>query len=159
MSDFRTETINAVKSMGITAKELGFGDADALEMICVAKSRQFDTLTTAIAKLIKELDAEETAREIVPEEFWEDLGITENKYKIVEVQLRKTLYKTVNIVMGNDEDKYNADDYIDVREIDDGDADDWDDWEVTYTEELDSDLTRSEAEMKDFENDIDDVDF
>lgn len=157
--DFRTETIKAVKSMGITARELGFGDAEALEMICVAKSRQFDNLTTAIAKLIKELDAEEMAREIIDEEFWDDLGITENKYKIVEVKLQKTLYKTVNIVMGNDEDEYNADNYIDLYAIEDYEADDCDNWEVTSTTELEDDLTRSEAAMKDFENDIDNIEF
>lgn len=157
--DFRTETIKAVKAMGITARELGFGDAEALEMICVAKSRQFDNLTTAIAKLIKELDAEETAREIIDEEFWDDLGITENKYKIVEVKLQKTLYKTVNIVMGNDEDEYNADNYIDLYAIEDYEADDCDNWEVMSTTELEDDLTRSEAAMKDFENDIDNIDF
>lgn len=163
MADYRTETINAVKSMGITARELGFVDQTTYYDMRNEWSKRYNSLINAVADLISRLDATDTAREIFEEDLWEDLGIADHKYKIVEVQLVKKVYKTINVVMDNEEYSSSADDYIDFDDIEiDSDCDE-DDWESTEFNTLKSDLTKADAEeycgRYDVVNDIDEIEF
>lgn len=152
MSDFRTETINAVKSMGITAKELGFGDAEALQTLCIAKSKQYDNLTNAVAKLIKVLDAKEDAREFIPKEFWEDLEIADKKYKVVRAKVSRMVYAEVLVAIPEDGESYDVEDALDISwSNSDALADyvsDEDDWEYEDYYEVTNSLTESEVKER-----------
>ena len=145
---FRSETIEAVKAMGITAKELGFGDADALQTLCIAKSKQYDSLTNALVRLIKELDIKETAREIIPEEFWDDLEIAEKKYKIVKAKVSKMVYAEVLVAVPEDASNFDIEDALDISYSNQDALDDYitesDDWEYEDYDEEDDGLTEAE---------------
>lgn len=152
MSDFRTETINAVKSMGITAKELGFKDADGLEALCIAKSKQYNNLTNAVAKLIKELDVREDARGFIPEEFWEDLEIADKKYKVVRAKVSRMVYAEVLVAIPEDGDSCDVEDALNISWSNSDALTDYvsdeDDWEYEDYYEVTNSLTGSEVKER-----------
>ena len=141
MADFRTETIEAAKAMRITPRELGYEPEIVYEtdprLIQIVK----DTFKVA------EID-EGTQRDIVPEEYWEDLGIKEEKYKVVEVTLTKTIYAKVKVAVPvkeyeDDEEGSIYDAIGDTSYLDTDDEDEWeiDSYDEEYEEKTYSQLT------------------
>lgn len=143
----RQSVIEIVKSLGITAEELG------VQPEIKTVTEKDEQLIHEVSEYIKEREDEETARDYINEKYWDDLAIRpKKKYKIVTVKLQKTLYAEVKVAMPEDEDEGNAEDYIDdIQYID---SDDEEDWEVdrTYVEE--EDMTEKEIKNRYSENDI-----
>ena len=143
----REEIIAKVREMGITKEEIGW--TDEYKSLYINLRRSIDCLDANYNELIdnvKELIDNGTvtkyeAREVFDKELWEDLGIEEPKFKVVEVKLAKTIYQTVQVVIPNNESSYNAGDYIDFSQIDNDDCDDEEEWEVDDTETVDEDVT------------------
>ena len=156
----REEIIEKVKELGITQKELGFRDYEGVYNNVI---EQKDILLTAIYELIKNCEIDpETAREYVPEEYWDEVGISEKKYKVVEVTLMRRQYKKVYVVLGDDESTYDAEDKIDLYEASEYDSDDdyEGDWEIDDTETEDYGLSYDDVVYRyTTVNDIDEIEF
>lgn len=130
MADFRTETIKAVKAMKITPRELGYTP----EIVYKTDPRLIQILKDTFK--VAEID-EGTQRDVVPEEYWEALGIKDEKYKVVEVNLSKTVHTTIKVAVkaeDYDEDENDAiweaigdEDYLN--------PDDEDGWEIDNFDE------------------------
>lgn len=142
----RQSVIEIVKSLGITAEELG------VEPIVKTVTEKDTQLIHEISQYIKEREDEETARDYISEKYWDDLAIRpEKKYKIVTVKLQKTMYAEVKVAMPEDECDGNVEDYIDMYNID---SDDEDDWELDRTYTDTDDLTEKEIKNRYCEDDI-----
>lgn len=134
MENFREETIKAAKAMKVTPRELGYTP----EIVYETDPRLIQILKDTFK--VAEID-EGTQRDIVPEEYWETLGIKEEKYKVVEVTLSKRVYRTVKVAIKADEFDGNEADAIfeaigDTNYLDDCDYDEGDDWDIdNYDEE------------------------
>ena len=163
----REEIIEKVKELGITQNELGFRDYEAeaiqLRESCRLVSNRYYELIEALRELIKNCEIDpETAREYVPVEYWDEVGISENKYKVVEVTLIRRQYKKVYVVLGDDQSTYDAEDKIDLYEASDYDSDDEDegDWEIDDTEVEDYSLSYDDVvNQYTTVNDIDEIEF
>lgn len=71
--------------------------------------------------------------EMTPKEL-EFFGLKEDKFKLVEVTMTRQLKTKIKVIMPEDEDDYNVDDYIDNTNYLEGDDFYNDDWEVEYVE-------------------------
>ena len=138
----RKKIIELVKALGISAEELGIEPRVKLQTI---KDEQFVRETKNLIDG-EEIDAE-TARTYFSEEYYEQLGIAEKKYKIVKCKMAKTIYKDIYVAMPEDEDEdYNTEKYIgDTSNLDLDCPDDEEDWELGDVEVDDYDLTESEV--------------
>lgn len=141
----RTKIIELVKALGITAEELGIEPRVKLQTI---KDEQFVRETKNLIDG-EEIDAE-TARTYFSEEYYEDLGIAEKKYKIVKCKMAKTIYKDILIAMPEDVDEnYEAESYIsNTDNLDNDYPDDEEDWELNDIEIEEEDLTESEVNRR-----------
>jgi len=137
----RARIIELVKTLGITAEELGI----------TPEVKRDEVFVREVRKLIEteEIDAEE-ARNYFREEYWKDLGIDEKKYKIVKCHMSKMIYKDIYVAMPEDEDeemrieKYTN--HLENLEIDyPDDEDDWDFAGITVDE---TDLPESEVRYR-----------
>ena len=156
----REQVIESAKIFGITQKELGFRDYESDYYNAI---QQRDILLTAICDLVRECEIEpEVAREYVPKEWWDDCGITEKKYQVVEVTLKRTQYKKIYVVMKDEECSCDADDYIDLYYADEYESDDYEegDWETDDYNVDDSDLSYDAVVNRyNTANDIDEIEF
>lgn len=137
----RARIIELVKSLGITAEELGI----------TPEVKRDEVFVREVRKLIdgESIDAEE-ARNYFREEYWKDLGIDEKKYKIVKCRMSKMIYKDIYVAMPEDEDEeMRIEEYatnLENLEIDyPNDEDDWDFAGITVDE---TDLTESEVRYR-----------
>lgn len=140
--DFRTETIKAAKAMKVTPRELGYTP----EIVYETDPRLIQILKDTFK--VAEID-EGTQRDIVPEEYWEALGIKEEKYKVVEVKLSKTVYTTVKVAVKAEDYDEDENDAIweaigDEVYLNQDDEDDWniDDYDEEYEEKTYDQLSR-----------------
>lgn len=133
------------KELGITAEELGIEPRVEKQTV---RDEQF---VREVRKLIdgEEIDAE-TARTYFREEYYEDLGIAEKKYKIVKCKMAKTIYKDIYVAMPEDEDEdYYAGRCVgDTSNLDNDYPDDEEDWEIGDVEIEEEDLTESEVNRR-----------
>ena len=133
MKNFREATIEAAKAMKVTPRELGYEP----EIVYETDPR----LIQLVKDIIKVCDADidnGTLRDCVPEEYWKDLGIEEEKYKVVEVTLTKTIYAKVKVAVPvkEYEDDEEGSIYDAIGDTSYLDTDDEDEWEIdSYDEE------------------------
>ena len=141
----REKIIELVKALGITAEELGIEPRVEKQIV---RDEEF---VREVRKLIdgEEIDAE-TARTYFREEYYEQLGIAEKKYKIVKCKMAKTIYKDILIAMPEDEDEdYYAGRCVgDTSNLDNDYPDDEEDWEIGDIEIEEEDLTESEVNRR-----------
>lgn len=137
----RARIIELVKTLGITAEELGI----------TPEVKRDEVFVREVRKLIdgEGIDAEE-ARNYFSEEYWKDLGIAEKKYKIVKCHMSKMIYKDIYVAMPEDEDEeMRIEEYatnLENLEIDyPVDEDDWDFAGITVDE---TDLTAGEVRYR-----------
>ena len=146
MVNFRQDVINAVKAMGITSAELGFKPITVSEV-----DRDF---LNGVKRYIQQVEEVQAARECIPEKYWEDLGIADKKYKLVEVELTKVITKRVKVAVPEsyDVDYIEPDDDVlgDVESLsyDNYDIDDEEDWEVQRCDVTEDNLTADEINHK-----------
>ena len=147
----KEEVITAVREMGITAAEIGF-------LPMVEKDESF---VDDVRKMIHGLEIDPSdAREYIAEEYWEDLRIEEEKYKVVEVTMSQTVYKTVRVVMPIDEETEDAGEYVDTYDMEYYETvnEDEEDWEVFNCELYKDKLTEKDVENIDcLANEVDDL--
>lgn len=138
MKNFRENIIEAVKAMGITANELG---------ICPVTRYEVDIdFLKGVQKLIGYEDIDPaTARDCIPEKYWEDLGIAEKTYQVVRVTLSKTIRQDIYVAIPDDTSIYDVGDYINNMEEVEWDEDEGDDWEVDDQNTEESDMTAEEV--------------
>ena len=151
MKNFRETTIEAAKAMKVTPRELGYTP----EIVYETDPRLIQILKDTFK--VAEID-EGTQRDIVPEEYWEALGIKEEKYKVVEVKLHKTVYTTVKVaVKAEDYDEDENDAIWDaIGDEDYLDPDDEDGWEIdNYDEEYEEKTYDQLSRRTDLYNDGD----
>lgn len=117
----RDKVIELVKTLGITAEELGFTDT-------IKRDTEFDELVKCF---INEFNLKDDAKDCFPEKYHKMLGI-EDQYKIVEVEVERTITKTVLVAMPIEDPVCNAADYLpDLSYKLDNDYPDCEtDWEV-----------------------------
>ena len=131
--------IAMVKELQITPEELGI--EPKVNEVKVKDNRLIEDLKEMI--LCMELDHEEI-RDYISEDYWDELGIREKpKYKVVECNLQKTIYKKIKVVMPEDESAEDAYCYIDDYPDNDY-PDDEEDWEIEYTDIQSGNLTADE---------------
>lgn len=137
----REYIIAKAKELGITAEELG------IETRVQIREVRDDTFTEQVRKLIVEMGIDpEDARTIIDDDYWEDLGIAEKKYKIVKATVKKTIYKDVYVAMPEDENDYNVNEYLDnLDNLDNDYPDDEEEWEIDDYEVDEEGLTESEV--------------
>ena len=144
------ENIIAVaKELQITAEDMGFTPVIETKEVVVKDEKLIRELKEMIAGMVLN---HEDVRENISEEYWDDLDIREKpKYKIVEVKLNKTIYKTINVAIPEDESADDAENYIDDYPDNDY-PDDEEDWEVEYCDVMEEDLTADEikADYEDY---------
>lgn len=136
----REKIIELVKALGITAEELGI--KPEIKTI-TEKDTQF---IHEVSQMIIGMDIEEEARDNINEKYWDDLGIRpEKKYKVVGVKVKKEIYKEIKVVMPDDEDSGNVENYIGNMDYLDNDyPDDEEDWEIDDYDTLKEELTAKE---------------
>lgn len=137
----REYIIAKAKELGITAEEL-----DIAPIVKTVTEKDHDFIRQ-VGRLLSgfEIDAED-ARGYFAEDYWEDLGIAEKKYKIVKATVKKTIYKNVNVAMPEDEDDYNVNEYLDnLDNLDNNYPDDEEEWEIDDYEVDEEGLTESEV--------------
>ena len=138
MENFREGIIKAVKAMGITASELGIYPVTRYEV-------DIDFLK-GVQKLIGYEDIDPaTARDCIPEKYWEDLGIAEKTYQVVRVTLSKTIRQDIYVAIPDDTSIYDVGDYINNMEEVEWDEDEGDDWEVDDQNTEESNITAEEV--------------
>ena len=141
----REYIINKARELGVTAEELGF--AKQIETVTVKDEELYHDLRD----YIEYNDDPETARDYFDEKYWDDLGIRpEKKYKIVEVMLEKKIYQKIKVVMPEDEDESNVNDYVgyNLNDLENDNPYDEDDWDYDYYEEVESGMTAKEIGYK-----------
>ena len=133
---FRDDTIKAVKSMGITARELGI-----TPRIIEVVPHDF---SEAVMTLIHECGIDpETARTWIPEEYWEELGLA-NQYKIVEVELERTVTRKIYVAVPNDVPDSEAEGLIEDENFEMEDLCDEGYWDVAGVSLYERDLTEDD---------------
>ena len=151
--------IAKVKELGITKDELGFQnfDKEYLEMelrrlteSCRQELAEKGSLIVALRELIENCDIDpETAREYVPEEYWDEVHIGEKKYKVVKVTVQKTISKDIYVAMPEDADTCVVDEYIgNLDNLDNDYLDDETDWEIDDWDVDEDNLTKDEVEER-----------
>lgn len=140
----REYIIAKAKELGVTAEELGI--APIVKTVTEKDYEFIRKVKDLIAGF--EIDAAE-ARDYFLEEYWDDLGIAEKKYKIVKTTLKKTIYKEIYVAMPDDENEYNVDNYCgDLSNLDNDYPDDEEDWEIDDYEVDEDDLTEAEVNSR-----------
>lgn len=137
----REYIIAKAKELGITAEELGIAP------VVKTVTEKDDDFIRQVGRLLSgfEIDAED-ARDYFAEDYWEDLGIAEKKYKIVKATVKKTIYKDVYVAMPEDENDYNVNEYLDnLDNLDNDYPDDEEEWEVDDYEVDEEGLTENEV--------------
>lgn len=96
----RARIIELVKTLGITAEELGI----------TPEIKRDEVFVREVRKLIdgEDIDAEE-ARNYFREEYWKDLGIDEKKYKIVKCHMMLSLDAAIKYCLDVAEEKEDFD--------------------------------------------------
>lgn len=153
MKTLRESTIEAVKAMGITPRELGF-----------EPEVEYETdykIVKAFKDVIENFNLnKDDIRKYIPKEYWDDLDIKEKTYKVINVTYTKTITKTVPVVLLNDMSSYDVTDYVSERDIEDSDDETEDDWEYEDYEVEDTDMSKADVlEYYEPVNDIDDLDY
>ena len=149
--DLRKETIQAVKAMNIQPYELDMVGRDTLEG--VIKNRYF--LLKQIKDFIEATGTKENAKDYFDEELWDDIGIADKRYKIVKVNLKKTIYQSVYVAIPDDESVMDADNYLDNLDyLSNDNPEDEDDWEAEDTYEEEGNLTAEEVKDRYSEEDL-----
>lgn len=116
MENLKIYVIQMVRELGITYDELGF------------PKEKDEQLIHEVSQMIHEMDIENAARENISEKYWEDLAIVpQKKYQLVEVTLKKTIYKKVKVAVPENADEITD---IDYDYVDNDYLCDEDDWEV-----------------------------
>lgn len=141
----REYIIERAKALGITTEELGIEPRVKLQTI---KDEQFIRETKNLIDG-EEIDAE-TARTYFSEEYYEQLGIAEKKYKIVKCKMAKTIYKDIYVAIPEDEEEdYYAERCVgDTSNLNNDYPDDEEDWEIGDVEVEEEDLTESEVNRR-----------
>lgn len=143
----KEKIIEMVKALGLTAEELGFEEK-------IKRDEEFDEL---VKRFINALNLKDKARDYFSEKYHELLGIQE-KYKILEVRMARTIYKDIRVAIPQDEDDLNMWDYLpDLNyELSNDYPDDEDDWSDerynTFEENLTADQVRYECCEEDLIN-------
>lgn len=140
----RENIIELVKALGITAEELGIKP----EIRTVTeKDNQF---IHEVSEYIKYREDGETAREYIDEKYWDDLAIRpENRYKVINVTLQKTIYKDIKVAIPNDADEDDVMDYVDgLWNLDTDCPDDEERWEFNGSNMADDNITAREIDNK-----------
>ena len=137
----REYIIAKAKELGITAEELG-----VVPEVKTVTAKDYNFIKQVGCLLSGfEIDPED-ARDYFAEEYWEDLGIAEKKYKIFKVTVKKTIYKDIYVAMPEDEYDYNVTEYLDnIDNIDNDYPDDEEEWEVDDYVLDEDDLTEDEV--------------
>lgn len=136
----RDKVIELVKSLGLTAEELGIQPEIKPDEMFVQNVKEF----------IEQYSSKEKAKEFFSDEYYELLGFEEEKkYKLVKLRLSKTIYTDIQVVMSTDESKDNAYDignnYSDFDyNLSNDCIDDEDYWEEDDVRAIADDLTRDE---------------
>lgn len=136
----RGKVIELVKALDITAEELGIQPEVKPDEMFVQNVKEF----------IEQYSSKEKAKEFFSDEYYELLGFKEEKkYKLVELQLSKTIYKNVRVILDMDESDGDAfckgDDYADFDyNLSVDYPDDEDCWEEDNVRVIDDDLNRSD---------------
>ena len=136
----REYIIAKAKELGITAEELGIKPETQI--------KKDEQLIHEVSEMIHEMEMDlELVRDYISEKYWEDLAITPpKKYKIVECEMQKTIYKKILVAIPQDEDEDNVDDYIgDLCTLDNDYPDDEEEWEINTTQIDEDDLTEDEV--------------
>lgn len=154
----REYIINKAKEYGVTLEELGIIREVEIKEVAVP-DKQF---IHEVSQMIHGMDMEDDARENISEKYWEDLAIVpQKKYKIVEVTLKKEIYKKVKVAMPEDanESSCNSIDYDYISKDYLYDEDDWevDDYDTMY-EDMTADDIRDRYDSDDVVN-ISDFDY
>lgn len=141
----REYIIAKAKELGVTAEELGI---EPIVKTVTTKDYEFIRQVGCLLSGF-EIDAED-ARDYFPEEYWDDLGIAPQKYKVVKVRVEKTIYKEIYVAMPEDRDTDNVDDYIgySLSNLDNDYPDDEDDWEINDYEVDEDNLTEDEVNRR-----------
>ena len=154
----REYIINKAKEYGVTSEELGVEPKVEVREVEV-KDTQF---IHEVSQMIHGMAMESDARENISEKYWKDLAIVpKKKYKILEVMLKKEVYKKVKVAIpedANESDCNNVDyDYIDNEYL--YNEEDWsvDDYE-TIKDDMTADSIRDKYGSDDIVN-IDDFDY
>lgn len=144
MNDFRSDIIETVKKFKITPQELGVEPE--------VRYKEDERLIEGIKRLIDYADiSAEDAREYIPEEYWEEVGIKEIEYSIVEVTLYKTVRQTIRVAV--ESEKAEDDEAIyeaigDRTYLDDNPNDDEDDWDISETSIIEREVAADDVKRK-----------
>lgn len=142
----RGTIIELVKALDITAEELG------IQPEIKTVTEKDEQLIHEVSEYIKDREDEETARDYINEKYWDDLAIRpKKKYKVVTVKLQKLVHAETKVVIPEDEDEDEAENYIDTYNID---VEDEDDWEVNETDIDTEDVTEEQIKNRYCEDDI-----
>lgn len=140
----REYIINKAKEYGITSEELGAEPKVEIREVKVKDTQ----LIHEVSQMIHGMAMEDDARENISEKYWEDLAIVpQKKYKIVEVTLKKEIYKKVKVAMLEDADESSSND-IDYDYIDNEYLYDEENWEVDDFDTMYEDMTADEIRDK-----------
>ena len=131
----KEKIIEMIKALGLTAEELGFTDT-------IKRDEEFDELVKCF---INELDFKDKARDYFPEKYHKMLGI-EDQYKVVEVEVSRTITKTVLVAMPMEDATCNAADYLPDLDYNlNNDDPDWEtDWEVQGENKITDDMSATQ---------------
>lgn len=142
----KEKIIEMIKALGLTAEELGFTDT-------IKRDTEFDELVKCF---IDELDFKDKARDYFPEKYHELLDIKQEKYKILEVRMARTIYKDIRVAIPQDEDDYNMWDYLpDLNyELSNDYPDDEDEWGDERCNTFEENLTADQVRYKCCEEDL-----
>ena len=143
----RENIIELVKTLGITAEELGI--KPEIKTITEKDEQLFHEVSEMIHETEMDL---ELVRNYINEKYWDDLAIVKKKYKIVRCEMEKMIYKKIYVAIPNDEDIDNVSSYMGFIEtdLDTDHPDDEENWEI-YNREVEKD-NLTEEEVKEINN-------
>ena len=131
----KEKIIEMIKALGLTAEELGFEEK-------VKRDEEFDTI---VKRFIKEMNISDDAKDYFPEKYHKMLGI-EDQYKVVEVEVSRTITKTVLVAMPAEDPVCDAADYLPdlTYNLDNDYPESETDWEVQDENKITEDMSATQ---------------